>query len=211
MKKAKPGEVRKRKKGHYQLQDDGIWKKVFKHNGKWQLATKKKKKKDETDVYTSGLYLVSAYTRRQKGGRLGKFMETMTKEINENGILFSESLESEIVLIRALIAESLEDLEMIEVTDAKKIGQRQWIRSDITEMIQKLSQIMERSVNMKYGKKYSVKMEDVRKIIAIIQNIITRNVDDKETMQKIIKDMYMTLLAPPPPEKVVNGTIINAR
>jgi len=197
------GEVRTRKNGHhFRKRKDGKWDRVEKQKGKW-VVIKRKKNKTKSLLYGPSTHLLRIYDKRKESGsKLFKYFDALKKEKDTHGILFTESLDEEITLVRALIMESLEDYENLG-DDIAEIGRRQWVRGDTVEMVQKLSQIMERAVNMKYNTRYSIKIEEVKVVINIFQQIITRNVSDKETMQKILRDIDKTLLDTPKEEKIV--------
>jgi hypothetical protein len=122
-------------------------------------------------------------------GWMKKYIEAK----NIYGVSFIEDCESEIILLRSLIASAVSDYFIIPI---EEIGKRQWLRREIKDMTESLSRIIKSNADIKYGKQYSVKIEEVQKVIFAIQSIIIKSVSDPEDLKKISKALRKTLAIP---------------
>lgn len=145
------------------------------------------------------LYVVSK--KRNPKMDVDSWLRRFVKANKEYGERYLEDLESEITLSRALIASSLGDYF---ATDKGKAGVRQWLRREIMQMIDIAQKVVKTNAEVKYGKNYSVKIEEVQEVILAIQQIIMKNVGNPKDLKKIVSELRRTLVLPMQHVKVVN-------
>lgn len=106
-----------------------------------------------------------------------------------------ERLDSEIIVARAILQESMNELhELTQSSEQKQIGRREWIRRNIIDTAEKISIMIERHHKIKYGEFHTIRVEEVKNILLVVQEIILRNVPDPDILTKITNDIEKTIV-----------------
>ena len=167
---------------------------------------KKSSKRSPNNPYGKGSGLLSVYrTSIRPKSPIAKYMKAVESEIKEKGKTFSESLDEEVTLMRALVMDSLGMYGELETAhqksksggNAKEILETFMIRFNtqdrIVSQLDRIGRTMEKNHIIKYGEQQSIKIEMVKGAFRMLQEIIIRNVKEPEVLRKILGDMHRTM------------------
>lgn len=190
---------------------------------KGRKAPRKKKPRPATAVYSKGTNLRSVYGHRlQTDSKIGEYIAIFEKEVAERGKTFSETLDEEVTLMRALIMDGLNTYEALRADMDEQLGRRDAngkalltmaekysaefnVQERIVSQLEKLGKTMEKNHKVKYGEHNSIPIEKVKEAFGIFQEILIRNVREPEVLRKILGDMQRTLGINRPNEKQIQG------
>jgi len=113
---------------------------------------------------------------------------------------FCSDLEGEIIVGRALLRVSLNELDKFSDRKFKKEedkrwaeGRKVWMRSQIFGYLKELGSLVEKNHKVKYGEQFTIRIENVQRIFLTFNEILMRNITDPNLLKKIIIDMEKTI------------------
>lgn len=154
-----------------------------------------KNKKLERGLYMND-HINNFYIRSLEGlPRMQNMLKDLDEECRKNGRAYLEDLSAEIILIKALIRDAVEDYNRVLARDDDNTRAKRACISEIERLTRSCARLKQSAHNMKHSPKYTVPITEVRTMMSLVNQIILRRVKDPVVLKNIAND-FETICEP---------------
>jgi hypothetical protein len=154
-----------------------------------------KNKKLERGLYMND-HINNFYIRSLEGlPRIQNMLKDLDEECRKNGRDYLEDLSAEIILMKALIRDAVEDYNRVLARDDENPRAKRACISEIDRLTRSCARLKQSAHNMKHAPKYTVPITEVKMMMSFVQQVVMHRVKDRVALKHIADD-FTTLCEP---------------